>query len=101
MSFPEHDDREVTAEWLAFRTKLKAPSAPKRKSRTASGRAEYENHGREPDGRSKRATGRTVKMTIKVRPEFKAKLATIAASRDIGMAEVLEAAIEALEGKRA
>jgi hypothetical protein len=101
MSTFDPEDGDVSADWQAFRAKLKAPGAPKPRSRTAAGRASYENHGRVPDGRSKRATGRTVKMTIKVRPEFKAKLAAIAAARDIGMAEVLEAAIEALEGKRA
>jgi hypothetical protein len=95
------DDGEVPGDWVAFRTKLKAPEMPKRKSRTAAGRADYENHGHVPDGRSRRATGRTVKMTIKVRPEFKAKLATLAAARDTGMAEILEAALDALEGKRA
>jgi hypothetical protein len=98
----EHEagDGEVNANWLAFRSKVKAPGMPKPRSRTGAGRSEYENQGRAPDGRSNRRTGRTVKITIKVRPEFKARLATLAAVRDTGMAEVLEAALDALEGKR-
>ena len=39
-------------------------------------------------------------MTVKVRPEFKARLAAMATSRNVGMAGVLEAALDALEGKR-
>jgi hypothetical protein len=103
MSTTEHDagDGEVNANWLAFRSKVKAPDMPKRKSGTAAGRADYENHGRVRDRRSDRRTGRTVKVTIKLRPETKAKLAALAATRDTGMAEVLEAALDALEARRA
>jgi len=99
MSTTEHEG-DATQTWLAFKSKMQ-PAAGKPKARTPRGRASYERDGNAPDGRSERATGRTVKMTIKVKPVFKARLAALAAARDTGMAEVLEAAIDALEGKRA
>jgi hypothetical protein len=99
MSTPEHEG-DATPAWHAFARKME-PAARKPKARTPRGRADYERDGIVPDGRSKRRTGRDVKMTLKVRPEFKAKLAAIAAARDTGMAEVLEAALEKLEGGRA
>lgn len=42
------------------------------------------------DGRSKRATGRTAQLNIKVRPEWKAELSTAAAARGLLMVELIE-----------
>jgi len=99
MSTTEHEG-DATQTWLAFKSKMQ-PAEGKPKARTPRGRASYERDGIAADGRSKRATGRTVKVTIKLKPETKAKLAAMAAARDVGMAEVLELALDKLEGSRA
>jgi hypothetical protein len=100
MSSTGDTEGDAAQTWLAFKTKMK-PAAEKPKSRTPRGRAAFERDGIVADGRSARATGRTVKVTIKLKPETKAKLAAMAAARDVGMAEVLELALEKLEGGRA
>ena len=94
MSTQEHEG-DATKTWGDFRAKFQKGTKPK--ARTASGRSDYESDGIVPDGRSRRATGRTVKITLKVKPEFKAQLAAMAASRGKGMAEILEAALAKLE----
>lgn len=49
------------------------------------------------DGRSLRATGRTMQVNLKLRPETKARLIALASSRGQLMAEVIEDALAALE----
>lgn len=44
----------------------------------------------ELDGRRLRATGRTMQFNIKVKPEFRDEIFTLAAERGIGMAAMLE-----------
>jgi hypothetical protein len=53
------------------------------------------------DGRSLRATGRTVQLNLKVAPETKSRLLALAQGRGQLMAEVFEDAIAALEEKEA
>jgi hypothetical protein len=93
-------DGDAAPSWLAFARKMEPAARKPPKARTPRGRAAYERDGMVPDGRSARRTGRDVKMTLKVRPEFKAKLAAMAAARDTGMAEILELALDKLEGGR-
>jgi hypothetical protein len=94
------DQGDSRQAWGEFRAMVAGPGARKPKARTASGRADYEAHGRRAmDGRSAKRTGRTMKMTLKVKPEFKAKLEAMATARDVGMAEVLEMALDALGSK--
>lgn len=53
--------------------------------------------GRPLDGRSLRATGRTVQLNLKVSAETKARMVALAETRGQLMAEVFEDAIAALE----
>ncbi len=49
------------------------------------------------DGRSLRATGRTLQLNIKVSSATKATILRLAKERDLLVAEVIEQAVEALE----
>lgn len=92
------DDQNVSPEsWGDFRALVAGPGAKVPKARTVAGRATYEGHGRRPRGRP--AGKRTLKMTIKVAPDFRAKLEGMAEARGQTMAEVLEQALAALEPK--
>jgi hypothetical protein len=87
--------------WAAFRAKVAVNSARTVPGFTAETRLELEQQGRRADGRSRRRTGRDVKMTLKVKPDFKARLAALAEARGVAMAAVLELALDALEVGRA
>ncbi|MDT7953057.1 MAG: hypothetical protein RQ966_16260 [Acetobacteraceae bacterium] len=52
------------------------------------------------DGRSLRATGRTVQMNLKVTPEIRQRMLALAERSGLLLAEVLEEALTALERKR-
>ena len=53
------------------------------------------------DGRSLRATGRTVQLNLKTSPETKARFLALAQSRGVLMVDLFEQALDALEGKKA
>ena len=74
------------------------PSAPKRAARPSTPtRARAATAVPASDGRSLRATGRTVQMNLKVTPEVRARMLALAETRGLLLAEVLEQAIAALE----
>jgi hypothetical protein len=102
MTIIDPDDGNAKPGWNAFRSKMD-PGTPKLRGYTAESRNTYELQSKSQphDGRKARSTGRTVKMTLKVKPEFKARLAAMAKARGTGMAEVLELAVARLEGDRA
>lgn len=54
------------------------------------GRLPRMRKARETDGRSLRATGRTMQLNIKVKPEFRDEVFKLAAERGIGMSAMLE-----------
>lgn len=92
------EDQGLSQEsWGEFRAMVVGPNAKTPKARTVAGRADYESHGRKPRGRKPGA--RRIKMTIKVTPEFKAKLEAMAAGRDVAMAEIMEQALALLEAR--
>jgi hypothetical protein len=92
------EDQALSQEsWGEFRAMVAGPNAKTPKARTVAGRADYESHGRRPRGRKPGA--RRIKMTIKVTPEFKARLEAVASDRDVAMAEILEQALALLEAK--
>lgn len=100
MSNAHEEGADAKPTWAAFKAKVSKPGTAKLPGMDAESRDRFEKHGqRRVDGRSKRRTGRDVKMTTKVRPEFKAKLAAKAARHGVGAAEVLERALEALGDK--
>ena len=52
------------------------------------------------DGRRKRSTGRSAVFNTKLKPDFRAKLFTLADERGIGVAALLEQIVEEWESKR-
>lgn len=64
---------------------LKTAASPKNR------KAAEKRHARNPlDGRSKRATGRTAQLNLKIRPESKDRMVAAAKTNDVLIAELAE-----------
>jgi hypothetical protein len=98
----QHSTDDVGAAWGRM---LAAAGGRKTKGATVASRSAAEKPPVLPtDGRRLRATGRTQQLNMKVKPEYRTELETLAAERDIGLAEMSERILaewKALGGKGA
>jgi len=96
-----HADEKTS--WDLFRKNAAnffRPGGSKPKSALAQRKAGEKKPVSAGDGRRGRSTGRTAVLNTKLKPEFREKLFTLAAERDIGIAALLEKVFEEWESKR-